>query len=619
METHVSRRVTIIILAWNRWQLTERCLSTLRRHTDLRKVEVIVVDNGSVDETSARLAGYPWVRMIRNPTNLGFVRGNNVAIAASDPGSDVILLKKDVEIISDGWVDELARCAHAERDIGVVGCRMLLPDGRLLHAGTYVMSDSCWGQQIGSNESDTNQYTGTRDVEGIVFACAYLKRETLAAIGPLSEEYHSYFEDTDYCLRAARAGLRTVLCGAVTVIHHEHGSTSDTPEVFTRLFGQSHQTFRRRWQADLEARYTSSVAWQSIMNFPAGYATSCRQILRALDGEGVRASYSYVYGLGSPFPLPEPPSSGEYLLDVIAGREQPARPPISVVYGQGDVFWRNRGDYRIGYTMLEVDGFPAEWVRQANEMDEVWVPSAFNREAFIRCGVKKPVHVMQLGVDPHHFHPGVKAIPNPRGDYVFVACFEWGERRQPELLLKTFNETFSANEPVMLVCKVINRTHALNIRRRIELLRLKPWGGRIGFIFNKNVPYHELAMLYRSGDCFLSVGRGEGWDMPLMEAMACGLPSIATDWGGHTEFVHDGISYPVRVRGTIPAEALCPYYDGFRWADPDPEHFSALLRHVYEHRAEAAEKGRRAAAEVATRWTWKQAAQRIKARLAAIA
>ena len=60
--------------------------------------------------------------------------------------------------------------------------------------------------------------------------------------------------------------------------------------------------------------------------------------------------------------------------------------------------------------------------------------------------------------------------------------------------------------------------------------------------------------------------------MPLMEAMACGLPSIATDWGAHTEFVHEGIAYPLRIRTTIPAVAKCPYYEGFRWADPDPEH-----------------------------------------------
>jgi len=82
--------------------------------------------------------------------------------------------------------------------------------------------------------------------------------------------------------------------------------------------------------------------------------------------------------------------------------------------------------------MLEVDGFPEEWVRQANEMDEVWVPSEFNRQGLIRCGVRSSLHVMPLGVDPHHFHPRIVAVPNPRRDFVFLSSFEWGERKQPE-------------------------------------------------------------------------------------------------------------------------------------------------------------------------------------------
>ena len=97
------------------------------------------------------------------------------------------------------------------RTSGVVGCRLVLPDGRLLHAGTYMLADGIWGQQIGALETDVNQYARTRDVEGIVFACAYLRREVLDRIGGLSEKYVSYFEDTDYCLRAKEAGFRTVV------------------------------------------------------------------------------------------------------------------------------------------------------------------------------------------------------------------------------------------------------------------------------------------------------------------------------------------------------------------------------------------------------------------------
>jgi len=346
---------------------------------------------------------------------------------------------------------------------------------------------------------------------------------------------------------------------------------------------------------------------------------SCREILRALDTEGVRAAYAYVYGPGTPFPVREPENAGDYLLNVISKRESGRRPPVSVVYGQGDVFLRNKGKTRIGYTMLEVDGFPAEWVRNGNEMDEVWVPSAFNRDGFVASGLTAPVRVMPLGVDIDHFHPAIKAFPNPTGDFVFLASFEWGERKRADMILKVFNQTFQRTEPVVLVCKVLNVNKPTQVGRQIEALGLSQAGGRIAFLYNKEFPYHQLGALYRSADCYVSAGRGEGWDMPLMEAMACGLPSIATDWGAHTEFVHEGISYPLRIRGLLPADARAPYYKGFRWADPDPEHLAHLFRHVAEHREEAVEKGRRAAAEMAARWTWVEAGRRIAARLAEVA
>ncbi|HTO87879.1 MAG TPA: glycosyltransferase [Thermoanaerobaculia bacterium] len=612
-----DRKATLIVLAWNRWDLTKRCLDTLRE-TDLTGAEVLVVDNGSTDETAAALESYPWLRVIRQSSNLGFVRGNNAGIAAADPDSDIVLLNNDLEFPQRDWLQRLRSAAHSRDDVGIVGCRLRLPDGRLLHAGAFILPDTMWGQQLGSLEKDIGQYPAVREVEGIVFACAYIRREALRAVGGLSEDYQSYFEDTDYSLRAREAGYKTLVCGEVTLVHNEHGSTSGDSQAFLQIFQKSRETFRKKWAKKLEARYTRSIFWQSIMNFPTGYASSCREILRALDRQGVRVTYRYVYGPGTPFPIPEPPSNGDYLLDVIHGRSAPARPPLAVVYGQGDVFEANRGRRKVGFTMLEVNGFPKDWVRQANQMDEVWVPTEFNRQGFLESGLKRPIHRIPLGVDPDYFHPGLQGYPSPAGEFVFLSNFEWGERKEPWLLLAAFNDVFRASEPVRLLCKIINKDPSVRVLEEIGNLGLKESGGRVSFIFNREFPYYQLGSFYRSADCYVSAGRGEGWDMPLIEAMACGLPTIATDWGAHTEFVHEGISYPLRVRGTIPAVAKCPYYEGFSWADPDPEHLRHLLRHVYENREEAKGKGAAAARETAAKWTWAQSGRKILSRLDAI-
>jgi GT2 family glycosyltransferase len=611
-------RITLVILAWNHWELTERCLETLAA-TDLEGAEVLVVDNGSTDETPERLARISWIRTLRLPSNLGFVRGNNAGIAAAAPGSDVVLLNNDLEFTQRDWLRRLAACACSAPDIGVVGCRMVLPDGRLLHAGTYIMADTLWGQQVGALERDVGQHTAVEEVEGIVFACAYIRRQVLDEIGGLALDFESYFEDTDFCLRARRAGWKTVLCGEVSLVHDEHGSTQDHAGALMKLFQGSRKIFRRKWQRELGARYRYRLFWQSIMNFPTGYAMSCREFLRTLDQQGVYTVYRYVYGPKTVFPPIERESSGDYRLNVIRDRAAPRTPKVAVVYGQGDVFARNRGRYKIGFTMLEVNGFPAEWVSQANRMDEVWVPSEFNRRGFLDSGVKRPVHLVPLGVDVRYFHPGTTAYPNPAGEFMFLALFEWGERKEPGLLLRAFNDEFSAREPVRLLCKVINTDPSLRLKKEIRRLGLRAAGGKISYLFNLEFPHYQLGALYRSADAFVSVSRGEGWNMPLMEAMACGLPAIATDWGAHQEFVHEGIAYPLRVRRLVPAVAKCPYYSGFRWADPDPEHLRFLLRHVYENRDEARARGQAAAREMAARWTWDAAAQKIVDRLAAIA
>jgi GT2 family glycosyltransferase len=615
-----ARRASLVILAWNRWELTASCLETLAA-TDLTHAEVLVVDNGSTDETPRRLAEVGWIKVVTLPENVGFVRGNNAGIAVAEPGNDIVLLNNDLLFTQPDWLPRLAACAAGEPRIGVVGCRLRLPDGRLLHAGTYILPDTLWGQQIGALEKDIGQFPGVREVEGIVFACAYIKREVIDSIGGLALDFESYFEDTDYCLRARAAGFSTVVCGDVTLVHDEHGSTRGDDGALMRLFDASRGIFRAKWGKALAERYRHELLWQSIMNFPTGYAMSCREILRALEATGVRTAYRYLYGPKTVFPVCEPAATGDHRLDVIRGRATPRwprRPGVAVVYGQGDVFAENRGRYRIGYTMLEVDGFPADWVRQANRMDEVWVPSEFNREGFLRCGLRRPVHVVPLGVDTDYFHPAVHGYRNPRGEFVFLSSFEWGERKEPWLLLKAFNEVFSAREPVRLVCKVMNRDSSLSLGEEIRRLRLKETGGRISYLFNLDFPHYQLGSLYASADCFVAVSRGEGWNMPLMEAMACGLPAIATDWGGHRAFVHPGNSYPLRLRGTVPAVAKCPYYAGFSWADPDPEHLRHLLRDIYEDREEARRRGAAAAREIAERWTWAHTAQAIVGRLDAI-
>jgi glycosyltransferase involved in cell wall biosynthesis len=358
-----------------------------------------------------------------------------------------------------------------------------------------------------------------------------------------------------------------------------------------------------------ETRYTKSLDWHSIINFPSGYAGTSRSFVESLDRFGVSVRYRYVYGPGTVFPVEEPEYSDSYIVNMVRSREF-GKASVQVVYAQGDVFQKNTGKYKVGFTMLEVDGLPTEWVRQANLMDEVWVPSTFNERTFRDSGVTVPIRVVPLGVDPAYFSPRIRG-QKADDEFTFLSVFEWGVRKAPDVLLRAFSDEFSAKEPVRLLCKVNNFDPSVNIRAEIAELGLRKNGGNIVIAENQILQQYELGVLYRSADCFVLPTRGEGWGMPILEAMACGLPVIATRWSSQTDFMTESNSLPLQVDGLISAVAKCPYYEGFRWAQPSYEHLRTLLRWVYEHQDEARIIGERAAQDTAQHWTWTTAVHQM--------
>jgi GT2 family glycosyltransferase len=608
MEKRISPKVTIIILAWNGLEYTRACLESLRDHTPLGEgVRVVVVDNGSTDGTLPYLRSLDWITLIENGRNLGFVRGNNIGIRAALPNHDILLLNNDVVIPLDGWLEEMQRAAYSAADIGIVGCRLVLPDGRLLHAGAYMPLGSFWGQQIGSLEKDVNQYSADRDVQSIVGACMYIKRAVLDAVGLLDEAFFSYFEDTDYCLRAAEAEFRTVCAGGVTLIHHENVSTRINQVNFSRVFRRSQRVFRKRWERKLKGRYETNVFWHSEVGSASGYAVSSRELLLQLDTLGVDVRLAYIYGT-------DWMDTQRDDHRIAAMRQRPKDLNLlQVVYAPGELFSKNSGRYRVGYTMLEVDGIPEEWVRLCNEMDEVWVPSTFNAETFRDGGVTRPIHVMPLGVNPDYFNTRIRGF-RPTSRYTFLSIFEWGERKAPGALLRAYFRAFSRQDDVLLLLRVTNRDPGVDVRAQIAALNLPEDGPPVALLYNQELPARQMGSLYRSADCFVLATRGEGWGLPILEAMACGLPVVATGWGAHTDFMMAENGYPVKYK-LIPAVAKCPYYRGFRWADPDVDHLAERMRYVYDHQEEARRVGVRAAQDVLERWAWRQAALKIKERL----
>ena len=169
------RKVSIIILILNGLDYTKKCLDSLKDSViDEQNVDVYVVDNGSERDTIQYLEAIIWITLSQNGENLGFVRGNNVAIDQIKSG-DIVLLNNDIIITQMNWLQQLQETAYEDEKNGVVGCRLINENGEFLHAGTYIYPETFWGQQIGGGQKDIGQYAEDRKVQGVVLECSYIK------------------------------------------------------------------------------------------------------------------------------------------------------------------------------------------------------------------------------------------------------------------------------------------------------------------------------------------------------------------------------------------------------------------------------------------------------------
>lgn len=274
-----------------------------------------------------------------------------------------------------------------------------------------------------------------------------------------------------------------------------------------------------------------------------------------------------------------------------------------------------RGRCRIGFAVWETTRLPDEKRAQLRALDEVWTPSEWGRELLVANGLDgRNIRVVPEGVDAQRFVPRVRT--DSGWPFRFLCVGKWEVRKGIEELVRCFAETFASEEAVELVL------HAHNpwlpgfdpgdaVRRAL--------GGRESRVrVSYPMTEPELAALYAACDVFVLPTRAEGWGLPVVEAMACGLPVIVTNYSAPAEVIHEGVGYPLRVARMAPVRD--PYFfpanTGYgEWAEPDWEHLRVLLRWVVEHREEAAEKGRQARKEALARWTWDHAAATALTRL----
>lgn len=602
----MRKPVSLIILTWNGLEVTRACVSSVLERTSHPDFEVIVVDNGSTDGTLEYLRGVAGIRLLENGENLGFVKGNNAGIRAT--GGDVVLLNNDTEVIQEDWLERIQDTAYSSEDIGVVGCRLVNAEGRLVHAGTYIPVPSFWGQEFPGDERDVGQYETDAEVEGVIFACAYVKREVIEAVGALDEDYFSYYEDTDYCMKARKAGYRTFRCGSATVMHLENASTDLNRMDFSGTFRRSREVFLSKWKDEVAGRYDRKLTWRSFISQDQGegqaperlfYSRPSRKILWELDRAGVDVNLGFLEGA-------ERAELADFRINDMKNRGSDRRRP-QVLFGPPGCAALADGNRNVGYVFTPYDRFEPGWVKELERLDEVWVTSEFQREAALESGLRGEAVVVPLGVDPDYFHPDVESH-TLQGRFVFLAPLEWGPCTASETLLRAFTDEFGPGEDVVLVARVTSPGPGAEVEEAVEAMSLPPARARVVFVMDHDIPDYQAGCLYRSADCLVLAGRRAEQGTAALEALACGVPVVAPRWGGLAELADGRAVLGVECR-------LVEARDGMRWADPGYEQMRAALRRMVDNADEAGRQASLAGERVRAERSWEKVVSRMLERL----
>ena len=263
-------------------------------------------------------------------------------------------------------------------------------------------------------------------------------------------------------------------------------------------------------------------------------------------------------------------------------------PDVNIVLCETNhhLFYDNYNGPRIAYNVWESTLQPPQYFERLKYFDEFWVPSKWQKECTVKQGYPEDkIKVVPEGVDVHTFFPeDVSHEMTNDGRFKFFLAGRWDYRKSTKEVIESFLKTFDKNEEVDLIVSIDNpfSNDGLNTtEERLDYYNFTD--DRIKVLHFP--PREDYIKLLKSSHVFLSCARSEGWNLPLIESMACGTPSIYSNCSGQLEFA-EGRGLPVKISHELPVSAST--YNHFNdnvgnYYEPDFEDLCKVMRDSYEN------------------------------------
>jgi len=250
------------------------------------------------------------------------------------------------------------------------------------------------------------------------------------------------------------------------------------------------------------------------------------------------------------------------------------------------IFYDNYIGPSIAYNVWESTLQPQHFFERLKYFDELWVPSKWQKECTVNQGYpEEKIKVVPEGVDVNTFFPeDVTTEHTDDGRFKFFLAGRWDYRKSTKEIIETFLKTFDKNEPVDLIVSIDNPFSNDGLETTED--RLDYYGFNDERIKILHFPPRDTYIkLLKSCDVFLSCARSEGWNLPLIESMSCGTPSIYSNCSGQLEFA-EGRGLPVNISHELPVSAST--YNHFNtdvgnYYEPDFNHLREVMRDSYKN------------------------------------
>lgn len=267
--------VSIIVVNWNTKDLLLGCLRSIYDTTTDLNMEVIVVDNGSLDGSSkAAKKNFPQIKLIENTENKGFAKANNQAILAAS-GRYILLLNSDA-MLTDGSLNKLVTFMDQTPAAGAAACQYLNRDGSKQNSfdnfptlATELLNKSLLKILFpGKYPSKKKAYHKPLEVESVIGACMIVRVETLKQVGVFDEDYFFFLEETDWCFRMHQAGWKIYHLPHINVYHLQGQSKEKNPsKAWIEYYRSSYVFFKKHRSAISYTTLRITRIFKLIINF----------------------------------------------------------------------------------------------------------------------------------------------------------------------------------------------------------------------------------------------------------------------------------------------------------------------------------------------------------------